>query len=146
MWVTMSYIVVVNPLILSMPLADVTAVVGFRQCVYATCLAAAVASAFVGYFANLPFGLAAGMGLNSYFRYSVVGGLGMTGAAAFGCCMAEAVLFALLTLTDAARRAQAVVPDALKAAITVAIGIFQAFVGFQLMGLVIVSIVTPGVL
>lgn len=140
MWVTMSYIVVVNPLILSTPLPETgESPVPFRQCLYATCLSAALASGFVGLFANLPFGLAAGMGLNSYFRYSMVGELGMPVDAALGCCVVQAMLFALLTVTGAASWAQDAVPNSLKAAITVAIGIFQAFLGFQLMGLVVKS-------
>eukprot|EP00928_Gymnodinium_smaydae_P031126 TRINITY_DN22956_c0_g2_i1.p1 TRINITY_DN22956_c0_g2~~TRINITY_DN22956_c0_g2_i1.p1 ORF type:complete len:551 (-),score=124.11 TRINITY_DN22956_c0_g2_i1:62-1714(-) len=135
-WVTMSYIVVVNPMILSVASAESASPVSFHAACRATCLSAAVASAFVGLAANLPFGLAAGMGLNSYFRYGIVGKLGMSPGAAFACCFAQAILFALLALSGFAERLQDVLPESLKSAITVAVGVFQAFVGFQLMGLV----------
>uniref|UniRef100_A0A7S4SPL1 Uncharacterized protein n=2 Tax=Alexandrium monilatum TaxID=311494 RepID=A0A7S4SPL1_9DINO len=137
-WVTMSYIVVVNPMILSATSAD-GAAIPFKAACRATCLSAAVASAFVGLWANLPFGLAAGMGLNSYLRYGVIGRLGLSPEAALACCFTQALLFAALAASGAADSMQAMLPSSLKSAITVAIGIFQAFVGFQLMGLVVKS-------
>lgn len=138
-WVTMSYIVVVNPMILSATTPGVDAPISFREGVRATCFSAAVACTFVGFVSNLPFGLAAGMGLNSYVRYNVIGGMGMTAEAALACCFMQGVLFAGLTLGGGANWLQQIIPGDLKAAITAAIGIFQAFVGFQLMGLVVKS-------
>jgi len=135
-WVTMSYIVVVNPMILSAISANSDAPVSFKTACRATCYTAAIATGFVGLAANLPFGLAAGMGLNSYFRYGMVAKLGLGPGAAFAACLVQAVLFGGLALSGAADRLQDVLPSSLKSAITVAIGVFQAFVGFQLMGLV----------
>lgn len=146
-WVTMSYIVVVNPMILSAVSADSPSPVSFHTACVGTCLSAAVATAFVGIVANLPFGLAAGMGLNSYFRYGIVGKLGLPADAAFACSFSQAVLFALFAASGLADRLQEILPCSLKCSITVAIGIFQAFVGFQLMGLVVkndVTLVTLG--
>eukprot|EP00421_Protoceratium_reticulatum_P033653 CAMPEP_0168468630 /NCGR_PEP_ID=MMETSP0228-20121227/57803_1 /TAXON_ID=133427 /ORGANISM="Protoceratium reticulatum, Strain CCCM 535 (=CCMP 1889)" /LENGTH=330 /DNA_ID=CAMNT_0008484389 /DNA_START=31 /DNA_END=1019 /DNA_ORIENTATION=- len=131
----MSYIVVVNPMILSAA-SDDAAHIPFHSACRATCLSAAAASVFVGVVANLPFGLAAGMGLNSYLRYGVMGRLKFSAEGALAACLAQAALFAALAASGAADWMQSLMPAGLKSAITVAIGIFQAFVGFQLMGLV----------
>jgi len=137
-WVTMSYIVVVNPMILSATSATGgPSPIPFHTACLATCLTAAVATGFVGLTANLPFGLAAGMGLNSYLRYGVMARYGLSAEAALSCCFVQAAIFAVLAASGAADWLQAMLPGSLKAAITVAIGIFQAFVGFQLMGLVV---------
>lgn len=136
-WVTMSYIVVVNPTILSAPGDGLP--IPFHVACRATCLSAAIASSFVGFLGNLPFGLAAGMGLNSYVRYGVIGRLGLSPSAAMACCCTQAVLFAVLAASGVVDLLQAALPSSLKSAITVAIGMFQAFVGFQLMGLVVRS-------
>lgn len=141
-WVTMSYIVVVNPMILSASSAGSGSPISFQAACRATCLSAAFASAFVGLAANLPFGLAAGMGLNSYVRYGVIGKLGLSAEAAMACCFTQATLFAALAASGVVDRVQAMLPGGLKSSITVAIGIFQAFVGLQLMGLVVKSDVT----
>jgi len=138
-WVTMSYIVVVNPMILSVTSVGSGAPISFHAACRATCWTAAIATGFVGITANLPFGLAAGMGLNSYFRYGLVGKLGLGASGAFATCCVQAILFALLAITDIADHLQDLLPSSLKSAITVAIGVFQAFVGFQLMGLVVKS-------
>merc|ERR1719183_1735662 len=131
----MSYIVVVNPMILA-------PAVPFGVAVRATCVSAAVATAFVGIVANLPFGLAAGMGVNSYFRYTVVANMGFSPGGALAICFVQAGVFALLAWTGLVDRVQAILPEGLKSAITVAIGIFQAFIGFQLMGMVVPNEVT----
>mmetsp|Transcript_49464 Transcript_49464/g.115674 ORF Transcript_49464/g.115674 Transcript_49464/m.115674 type:complete len:506 (-) Transcript_49464:226-1743(-) len=138
-WVTMSYIVVVNPMILSAASGTEGAPISFHSACRATCISAAVSTAFVGLVANLPFGLAAGMGLNSYFRYGVVSRLGLSPEAGLACVFTQAVIFAGLAMSGLADTMQDMVPMSLKCAITVAIGIFQAFVGFQLMGLVVRS-------
>lgn len=138
-WVTMSYIAVVNPTILSTARADGSAPVPFHMACMATCLSAAFASGFVGVVANLPFGLAAGMGLNTYFRYGAIGRMGLSPQAALAACATQAILFIALAASGAVDRMQSIVPSGIKSAITVAIGIFQAFAGFQLMGLVVKS-------
>eukprot|EP00931_Biecheleriopsis_adriatica_P050896 TRINITY_DN29496_c0_g1_i1.p1 TRINITY_DN29496_c0_g1~~TRINITY_DN29496_c0_g1_i1.p1 ORF type:complete len:515 (+),score=106.07 TRINITY_DN29496_c0_g1_i1:54-1547(+) len=138
-WVTMSYIVVVNPTILSARYEDGSSPIPFHAACRATCLSAAFASGFVGLAANLPFGLAAGMGLNSYVRYGIIGRLGLSPEAALAACFVQAVLFAALAASGTVDRVQGALPHALKSSITVAIGVFQAFVGLQLMGLVVKS-------
>eukprot|EP00440_Ansanella_granifera_P017378 gb/GFBE01018874.1/.p1 GENE.gb/GFBE01018874.1/~~gb/GFBE01018874.1/.p1 ORF type:complete len:496 (+),score=103.47 gb/GFBE01018874.1/:1-1488(+) len=138
-WVTMSYIVVVNPIILSARYADGSSPISFHAACRATCLSAAFASGFVGLAANLPFGLAAGMGLNSYVRYGIIDRLGLSPEAALAACFTQAVLFAALAASGVVDRVQGALPHALKSSITVAIGVFQAFVGLQLMGLVVKS-------
>ncbi|CAE7232287.1 unnamed protein product [Symbiodinium sp. KB8] len=136
-WVTMSYIVVVNPIILSARFADGSSPIPFHAACRATCLSAAFACAFVGLAANLPFGLAAGMGLNSYVRYGLIERLGLGAEGALAACFVQAVAFAVLAASGAVDRVQGALPSALKSSITVAIGVFQAFVGLQLMGLVV---------
>lgn len=138
-WVTMSYIVVVNPMILSAAYPDGSSPIPFHVACRATCLSAAFASGFVGLAANLPFGLAAGMGLNSYLRYGIIDRLGLSPPAAMAACFVQAVLFAALAISGIVDRVQGALPGALKSSITVAIGVFQAFVGLQLMGLVVRS-------
>jgi len=138
-WVTMSYIVLVNPLILSAPGVNGKSPIIFADAVHATCISAAAASAFIGLFANLPFGLAAGMGLNSYVRHGVIGQMGFSAERALATCFVQGAVFALFAITGSADRLQGILPASLKSAITVAIGIFQALVGFELMGLVVQS-------
>eukprot|EP00930_Biecheleria_cincta_P005281 TRINITY_DN106202_c0_g1_i1.p1 TRINITY_DN106202_c0_g1~~TRINITY_DN106202_c0_g1_i1.p1 ORF type:complete len:527 (-),score=85.53 TRINITY_DN106202_c0_g1_i1:56-1636(-) len=138
-WVTMSYIVIVNPMILSARYPDGSSPIPFHVACRATCLSAAFASGFVGLAANLPFGLAAGMGLNSYLRYGIIDRLGLSPASAMATCFVQAVLFAALAISGVVDRVQGALPGALKSSITVAIGVFQAFVGLQLMGLVVRS-------
>jgi len=138
-WVTMSYIVVVNPIILSARYPDGSSPIPFHAACRATCVSAAFASGFVGLAANLPFGLAAGMGLNSYVRYGIIDRLGLAPEAALAACFVQAVIFSVLASSGLVDKVQGALPHALKSSITVAIGVFQAFVGLQLMGLVVKS-------
>jgi AGZA family xanthine/uracil permease-like MFS transporter len=92
-FITMAYIVVVNPAILhetGMPLAAVTA---------ATCISAAIGSILMGVLARYPIALAPGMGLNAYFTYSVVKGMGVPWQTALGAVFISGVVFVLLTVT-----------------------------------------------
>src|SRR6202790_461807 len=91
-FLTMAYIVVVNPLILGdagMPVAAVAA---------ATCLAAGIGSFLMGLLSNYPIALAPGMGLNAYFAYTVVKGMGLPWQTALGCVFIYGVAFLLLTV------------------------------------------------
>ncbi len=97
-FITMAYIVVVNPAILhetGMPLAAVTA---------ATCLSAAIGSILMGVMARYPIALAPGMGLNAYFTYSVVKGIGIPWQTALGAVFLSGVIFMLLTLVGFRQR------------------------------------------
>jgi AGZA family xanthine/uracil permease-like MFS transporter len=130
-FLTMAYIVLVNPTILAdagMPPAGAAA---------ATCLAAAFGSIMMGLVANYPIALAPGMGLNAYFTYTVVKGMGLPWETALGCVFLSGVAFLILTLTGVRRMIVAAIPRDLFAAIAAGIGLFIAFIGLRAAGLVV---------
>lgn len=129
-FLTMAYIVLVNPAILSttgMPLAGVAA---------ATCLAAGVGCLLMGLLANYPIALAPGMGLNAYFAYTVVGAMGIPWQTALGLVFISGVLFFVLTLVGVRQLIVSAIPRALFSAIAAGIGLFIAFIGLRGAGLV----------
>jgi AGZA family xanthine/uracil permease-like MFS transporter len=129
----MAYIVVVNPAILhdtGMPLAAVTA---------ATCFAAAFGSILMGIFANYPIALAPGMGLNAYFTYTVVKGMGVPWQIALGAVFLSGCIFLLLTLIGIRQMILAAIPVELYAAVSGGIGLFIAFIGLRNSGLVVAN-------
>jgi AGZA family xanthine/uracil permease-like MFS transporter len=135
-FITMAYIVVVNPAILhdtGMPLAAVTA---------ATCFAAAFGSILMGLFANYPIALAPGMGLNAYFTYTVVKGMGVPWQVALGAVFISGCVFLLLTLLGVRQMILAAIPVELYAAVSGGIGLFIAFIGVRNSGLVVASSAT----
>jgi adenine/guanine/hypoxanthine permease len=122
-FITMAYIIFVNPAILSqtgMPLAAVTT---------STCLCAAIGSILMGALANYPLALAPGMGLNAYFTYTVVKGMGVPWQTALGAVFISGVIFLLLTFGGIRQRLVAAVPYQLHAAVAGGIGLFIAFIG-----------------
>jgi AGZA family xanthine/uracil permease-like MFS transporter len=130
-FITMAYIVVVNPAILhdtGMPLAAVTV---------ATCLAAAFGSILMGIFANYPIALAPGMGLNAYFTYTVVKGMGVPWQVGLGAVFISGCVFLLLTLFGVRQMILAAIPVELYAAVSGGIGLFIAFIGLRNSGLVV---------
>ncbi len=130
-FMTMAYIVFVNPAILhetGMPLAAVTA---------ATCLSAAVGSFLMGGFANYPIALAPGMGLNAYFTYSVVKGMGVPWQAALGAVFLSGVAFFLLTVLGVRQLILSTIPYELYAAVAAGVGLFIALIGFRNSGIVV---------
>ncbi len=130
-FLTMAYILFVNPQILAqagMPAADVAV---------ATALAAAVATLVMGLAANYPFALAPGMGLNAYFTFGVVGGLGVSWQVALAAVLVEGVLFLLLAVTGARTALLRAIPTSIKVATMSGIGLFLAIIGFQGAGLVV---------
>jgi AGZA family xanthine/uracil permease-like MFS transporter len=132
-FLTMAYIIVVNPSILAqtgMPIAAVAA---------ATCLAAGVGSILMGLFANYPLALAPGMGLNAYFTYTVVLGLHVPWPAALGCVFLSGVAFLVLTIAGVRRAIVEAIPAPLLAAVAAGIGLFIAFIGLRNAGIVIAS-------
>ena len=129
-FVTMAYIIFVNPSILGeagMPVAAATA---------ATCLSAAFGSILMGVFAKYPIALAPGMGLNAYFTYSVVKGMGVGWQTALGAVFLSGVIFLLLTLGGIRKLILESIPRDLYAAVAVGIGLFIAFIGFRNAGIV----------
>src|SRR5271169_1448855 len=132
-FMTMAYIVFVNPAILhetGMPLAAVTA---------ATCISAAVGSLLMGALARYPIALAPGMGLNAYFTYTVVKGMGVPWQTALGAVFLSGVAFLLLTAVGVRRMIVSAIPFELYAAVAVGIGLFIALIGLRNAGIIIAS-------
>ncbi|HTS28851.1 MAG TPA: NCS2 family permease [Bryobacteraceae bacterium] len=132
-FMTMAYIVFVNPAILhetGMPLAAVTA---------ATCLSAAAGSFLMGGLARYPIALAPGMGLNAYFTYSVVKGMGVPWQAALGAVFISGVAFFVLTILGIRQLIIMTIPVELYAAVGAGVGLFIALIGFRNSGIIAAS-------
>jgi AGZA family xanthine/uracil permease-like MFS transporter len=130
-FLTMAYIVLVNPAILGqtgMPGAAVAA---------ATCLAAGIGCILMGLFANYPIALAPGMGLNAYFTFTVVKTMGIPWQTALGLVFISGVLFLVLTFAGVRQMIVSAIPRALFSAIAAGIGIFIAFIGLKGAGIVV---------
>lgn len=132
-FLTMSYIIAVNPNILGQTGMDRGALVT------ATCLSAAFATILVGMFANLPFALASGMGLNAYFAFSVVLGKNIPWEIALTAVFVEGILFILMSLCKVREWVVNAIPMNMKYAVTAGIGLFIAFIGFTGSKLVVKS-------
>ena len=122
---TMAYILAVNPSILAAAGMDQGAVFT------ATALAALIGTLLMAVFANYPFALAPGMGLNAYFAYTVVLGMGYTWQVALTAVFVEGIIFIILSLTSVREAIFNAIPQNLKAAVSVGIGLFIAFIGLQ---------------
>jgi AGZA family xanthine/uracil permease-like MFS transporter len=132
-FLTMAYIVLVNPAILGqagMPVAAVAA---------ATCFAAGFASILMGMTANVPLALAPGMGLNAYFSFTVVQGMGVPWPIALGCVFISGVAFVLLTLAGIRQLIVAAIPLHLFAAVAGGIGLFIGLIGLKNAGIVVTN-------
>jgi adenine/guanine/hypoxanthine permease len=124
-FMTMAYVVVVNPRILAeagMPVEGV---------LFATCISAATATLIMGLWANYPIALAPGMSLNAYFTYSIVIGRGIPWQTALGVVFLSGLLFLLLTLTNVREQIVNGIPDCLKHGTAAGIGLFIAFIGLR---------------
>ena len=128
-FMTMAYILAVNPSILSASGMDSTAVL------LATCLASFIGTACMAFMANLPFALSAGMGLNAYLAYTVCLGYGYSWQTALLAVFIEGVIFILLSVTNVREAIFNSIPLSLKKAVSVGIGLFIAFIGLQNAGL-----------
>lgn len=132
-FITMSYIIFVNPAILSetgMSLAAVTT---------ATCVCAGIGSILMGALANYPLALAPGMGLNAYFTYTVVKAMGVPWQTALGAVFLSGIIFLLLTFGGIRQRLLGAVPHQLHAAVAGGIGLFIALIGLRNAGIIIPS-------
>ena len=130
-FLTMAYIVVVNPAILGaagMPVAPVAV---------ATCVASGIGCILMGLLSNYPLALAPGMGLNAYFTYTVVKGMGLPWQTALGCVFISGVAFLVLTIAGVRQLIVRAVPRPLFAAVAGGIGLFIAFIGLADAGIVI---------
>ncbi len=132
-FVTMAYIIFVNPAILhetGMPLAAVVA---------ATCLCAGFGSVLMGLLARYPIALAPGMGLNAYFTYSVVKGMGVPWETALGAVFLSGVAFLILTAVGVRQMIVSAIPHELYAAVAVGIGLFIALIGLHNSGIIVAN-------
>lgn len=132
-FLTMAYILVVNPQILAQ------AGVPVEGALFATAVASGVGSVLMGVLANYPFALAPGMGLNAYFTYAVVLGLGVPWQTALGAVFVSGVVFFVLTLLRIRELAIRAIPLALKLATGAGIGLFIAFIGLRNAGVVVAN-------
>jgi adenine/guanine/hypoxanthine permease len=124
-FMTMAYVVVVNPRILAesgMPLEGV---------LFATCISSALATLVMGLWANYPIALAPGMSLNAYFTYSIVIGRGVPWQTALGVVFLSGLVFLVLTLTNIREHIVNDIPDCLKHGTAAGIGLFIAFIGLR---------------
>lgn len=124
-FMTMAYILAVNPGILSAAGMDSGAVFT------ATALASAIGCTCMAFFANLPFALSAGMGLNAFFAYTVVIGMGYSWEMALTAVFAEGLLFIILSVTNVREAIFNAIPGTLKIGVSVGIGLFICFIGLQ---------------
>ncbi|MDZ4796879.1 MAG: NCS2 family permease [Bryobacteraceae bacterium] len=135
-FITMAYIIFVNPGILAeagMPFTGVLA---------ATCLSAAVGSILMGAFARYPIALAPGMGLNAYFTFAVVKGMGVPWPVALGAVFLSGIAFFVLTAVGIRKMIVTAIPTELYAAVAAGIGLFIALIGFRNSGIIAASPVT----
>ncbi|HMF53229.1 MAG TPA: NCS2 family permease [Edaphobacter sp.] len=135
-FITMAYIIFVNPAILhetGMPIAAVTA---------ATCLCAAFGSVLMGALANYPLALAPGMGLNAYFTYTVVKAMHVPWQTALGAVFLSGMIFLVLTFTGVRQLLVSAIPHQLHAAVAGGIGLFIAFIGFRNAGIIVPNAAT----
>ncbi|TKX78669.1 NCS2 family permease [Halorubrum sp. SD626R] len=138
-FLAMSYIIVVNPFIL----AEAIQIPGYeffevvQMIAIATVLSAAVATFVMAVYANRPFGLAPGLGLNAFFAYTVVLGLGIPWQTALAAVFVEGVLFMLLTAVGAREYVIRLFPEPVKRSVGAGIGLFLLFIGFQELQIVV---------
>lgn len=129
-FMTMAYILAVNPDILGASGMDKTAVL------IATCIASFIGTICMSFLANYPFALSAGLGLNAYFAYTVCGEMGYSWKVALFAVFCEGIIFIILSLTSVREAIFNAIPTSLKSAVSVGIGLFIAFIGLQNAGIV----------
>ncbi len=130
-FLTMAYIIFVNPMILSDAGMDKPALIT------ATCLAAAFGTLLVGLWANVPFAMAPGMGLNAFFTYTLVLGQGLDWQTALGVVFVSGVAFFILTIAGIREKVVAAIPLSLRISTAAGIGLFITFIGLKNMGLIV---------
>ncbi|MGB9964634.1 NCS2 family permease [Halobacterium hubeiense] len=148
-FLTMSYIVVVNPAVMTQVTQDGEVVkpgIALANHSYAetvqmlavvTLLASAVAMLVMAFYANRPFGLAPGLGLNAFFAFTVVGALGIPWQTALAAVVTEGVVFILLTAVGAREYVINLFPEPVKFAVGTGIGLFLAIIGLEAMGVIV---------
>jgi AGZA family xanthine/uracil permease-like MFS transporter len=138
-FVTMAYILIVNPGILSEAVFLTEPGDLFGELVMATALSSAIATLIMGLYAKLPFVLAPGMGINAYFAFAVVLGLGIDWRVALAAVFIEGIIFILLTITNVRSKIVESIPEAVKHATTAGIGMFIAYIALKSAGIIVAS-------
>lgn len=132
-FLTMAYIIFVNPSILSMAGMDKGALISV------TCIASAIGTMIAGLWVNVPFAMAPGMGLNAFFTFTLVMGAGASWEQALGVVFISGVLFLILTLSGLREKIIEAIPLPLRLAVGAGIGLFIAFIGMSGMGLIVAN-------
>jgi len=132
-FLTMAYILMVNPSMLQ------NSGIGFEEALFATAIAAFIGCTVMGLWANLPFALAPGMGLNAYFTFAVVGAMGIAWEVALAAVLVEGIIFMIISLPQVGWRTEMInsIPTDLKIATGAGIGMFLALIGLEETGLVV---------
>jgi AGZA family xanthine/uracil permease-like MFS transporter len=136
-WLTMAYILFVNPAILGAIPDDTGTQLGFAEVLTVTALAAGLMSIAMGVWGRYPFAIAAGLGLNAFVTFTLVGSLGLTWPEAMGVIVIEGVVITVLVLTNVREMILNAIPLDLKLAIGIGIGLFLAIIGFVNGGVVV---------
>ena len=132
-FLTMAYIIFVNPSILT------AAKMPFGAVFTATCVAAAIGCLLMAFLANYPIALAPGMGLNAYFAFGVVGGMGHTWQVALGCVFISGIIFLIISVLPIREWIVNAIPKSLKMAIAAGIGLFLALIALKNAGIVVAN-------
>ena len=127
----MAYIIVVNPGILS------TTGMSFAGVLFATILVCSISSILMGLLANLPFALAPGMGINAFFTFGIVIGMGVPWETALGAVLISGIIFIILSITPARVLIVKAIPESIRYAVAAGIGIFLALIGLKSVGFIV---------
>jgi adenine/guanine/hypoxanthine permease len=142
-WMTMGYILFVNPAILGSVADHAGTKLGFAAVLTVTALVAGIMTLAMGLYANYPFALAAGLGLNAFVTFTLVATLGLTWPQAMGVILIEGIVISVLVLTGFRNAVLNAIPMDLKKAIGIGIGLFLAIIGLANGGIVIAGQATP---
>ena len=142
-FIVMSYIIFLNPIILTSVKPSAGAALPFEGVVTATCVVAAVMTILMGLYTNKAYALAPGLGINAIVAFQLVGQEGLTFASAMGLIVLEGVVVTALVLTGVREQIMRAIPLELKKAIAIGIGLFIAFIGLYDSGLVVQGQGTP---
>jgi AGZA family xanthine/uracil permease-like MFS transporter len=136
-FVTMAYILAVNPGILSEAVFLQESGDLFGELVMATALSATIATLVMGFYAKLPFVLAPGMGINAYFAFTVVLGMGIDWRVALAAVFIEGIIFILLTISNLRSKIVEAIPECIKHATAAGIGLFIAYIALRNAGIIV---------
>ncbi len=129
-FLTMSYIIVINPMILK------KTGMSFEGVLFATVLISSLSSILMGLYANLPYALAPGMGINAFFTFTLVSGMGVSWQSALGAVFISGIIFIVLTITKVRTMVVYAIPVSLRYAVAAGIGLFLALIGLSEIGFI----------